>query len=901
MALRIGIWIKKAIYDEKLEYFRKKILDHLSKLEKEETEAVNKTIALVEALIKGGYAVGTIRTWGGKGYVKVAPGDWRPKYDSQTRGAKMAISAIKKRVAAAKDEHEMMQIILANRDRFNDNEGHPLPFVQELHNYIEEQKTARTEKPKEPISGKPVARQSKPGNRDVKIMSDQEIHDELIEIAMKHETDSDWAKKVAAERSKREYQRKINVSVPHHLKPVKYDGEYVLAKNGKKDFGEIKAETGLPEGKIRLRTGKQTDKKGDFGEKHIERPERLAQLKQNGYQNARDFVEDVAQNYEAIYKGRGNGIILTKKGENRDTTLFVELMPNDESDFYDVKSGLISKKGYTKNKTPIWEKPQNGAKTGPERAPTNQRDNTSLRVNSGSPDTTNIPKSKEKSSGNKWIDKVAAMSYEEFDKLPDKDKMTYNYWVRREYDKIVKHYEGMEDKKDIEAILTQKLQEFTKRYGKEPSRAAKKSDFEKIQERYQSAASVTGDEDEIQIGKDPIPGVWKLVEADTPTPSHDETTFHKTPGFPAGKDGSTINDRDYGHDKAAQEAVISIGADFDGRALKVDDPVIVTKDGIVISGNNRTMSSKIAARKGTDAEYIEALKKRAKKFGFTGDQINQFKHPRVVFEVENSGEYSTEQFAQFNQSGKKEMGPTEKAVKVSKLIKPETVEAIAKKISEFDTLGELYADRSAVQHIFSTFKESGLIGENETGKYLEGGAITDDGKAFVETALLGSVMNENNIRGFNRPGCKSIRATLVRAITPLIENKGLNGYSINRELNEAVDIAMQVAINRDKFKSVDEFSRQGSMFETLDPVALELAKKLEGTQKTFAEFMQKMNGGLKYAASGEADIFLGGVESKDDIIGRFMNIKKAVLAVLQSIPTPALIKSLVNLGKEESA
>jgi hypothetical protein len=111
----------------------------------------------------------------------------------------------------------------------------------------------------------------------------------------------------------------------------------------------------------------------------------------------------------------------------------------------------------------------------------------------------------------------------------------------------------------------------------------------------------------------------------------------------------------------------------------------------------------------------------------------------------------------------------------------------------------------------------------------------------------------------------------------------MNGYSINRELNEAVDIAMQVAIDRDKFKSVDDFSKQGNMFESLDPVAVELAKKLEGTQKGFAEFMQKMNGGLRYAASGEADIFLGGVETKDDILSRFLNVKKAVSDVLNSI------------------
>jgi hypothetical protein len=295
------------------------------------------------------------------------------------------------------------------------------------------------------------------------------------------------------------------------------------------------------------------------------------------------------------------------------------------------------------------------------------------------------------------------------------------------------------------------------------------------------------------------------------------------------------------------------------------------------------MSSKIAAKKGTDKKYIEALKKRAKKFGFTGEQISGFKNPRVVFEVENNEGYSTDQFAKFNQSGKKEMGPTEKAVKVSKMIKAQTVEAIAGKISEFETLVELYANREAVQHIFAAFKEAGLIGENEAGKYIEEGAITDDGKTFIEIALLGSVMNESNIRGFNRPGCRSIRATLVRAITPLIENKGLSGYSINKELNEAADIAMQVAINRDKFKSVDDFSKQQSMFEKYDSIAIELAKRLEGTQKSFAEFMQRINGGLKYAENGEADIFLGDVETKDDILSRFLNIKKAVSDVLNRI------------------
>ena len=363
----------------------------------------------------------------------------------------------------------------------------------------------------------------------------------------------------------------------------------------------------------------------------------------------------------------------------------------------------------------------------------------------------------------------------------------------------------------------------------------KKKGIESIREKYQSSLSVEGDEDEIYVGKEAIQGKWKLVEADAPSASHDEITFHKTEGFPTAKDGSTVNDRDYEHDTAAQETVIDIASDFDGRALGFDSPIVVTQDGVVTSGNNRTMSSKIAARKGTDTKYIEALKKRAKKFGFSADDVAKFKHPRVVFETEHTGDYTTSEFAKYNESGKKAMNPVEKAVKVSKMIQPQTIEDVA-------------SDNT----------------------------VTASGKEFLETVLIGSVINETNIRQLNTEGGRSIRQKLVRAITPLIENKGMKGYSINKELNEAVGIAIEVAHHKDQFPNVEAFSKQQDMFRKLDPVSLELAKKLEGTQKGFAEFMLDMNGGLRPAANGEVDIFLGECESKEDIVNRVLNIKKTV-------------------------
>ena len=149
-----------------------------------------------------------------------------------------------------------------------------------------------------------------------------------------------------------------------NIPPVLHEGEFVLTRAGNKNFGEISPEIAQEihrqAGKIRLRVGVHEGKRDDFGEKHIERPERLRQLKDNGYSNARDLVQDIALSYDAIYKGEGTRLILSKRGNVTDTSLFVELLPAQNGDFYDVKTGFIARKNYFKNKTPLWTKPNSG-------------------------------------------------------------------------------------------------------------------------------------------------------------------------------------------------------------------------------------------------------------------------------------------------------------------------------------------------------------------------------------------------------------------------------------------------------------------------------------------------------------------------------------------------------------
>jgi hypothetical protein len=92
-----------------------------------------------------------------------------------------------------------------------------------------------------------------------------------------------------------------------------------LTTDGSKDFVEITPEIaksiGRPSATIRLRKGWQNDSWGGAGVVHIERAERLAQLKQNGYYTARQIVQDVARYFSAIYEGGRNALFIVKQGE----------------------------------------------------------------------------------------------------------------------------------------------------------------------------------------------------------------------------------------------------------------------------------------------------------------------------------------------------------------------------------------------------------------------------------------------------------------------------------------------------------------------------------------------------------------------------------------------------------
>lgn len=121
----------------KLDYFKKQLIDVLVSQEKEENQNIEKAVKA---------NIGEIRTRkDGFKYKKINNGKWKRIYESESKGAKLSIAAIKRKIDNAKDEEELMNIIMTNKQRFVDKMGFMLPIVQELNKYIDEKRANGSE------------------------------------------------------------------------------------------------------------------------------------------------------------------------------------------------------------------------------------------------------------------------------------------------------------------------------------------------------------------------------------------------------------------------------------------------------------------------------------------------------------------------------------------------------------------------------------------------------------------------------------------------------------------------------------------------------------------------------------------------------------------------------------
>lgn len=407
----------------------------------------------------------------------------------------------------------------------------------------------------------------------------------------------------------------------------------------------------------------------------------------------------------------------------------------------------------------------------------------------------------------------------------------------------------------------------------------------KIKAKWDGAAKVEGNPNALTLADgSTIRGHYVLTEAGAATASHDvNNAYEPAEGFPVDENGESVNDRDYKRDRDAQRIVQDIADNYDSRALQ--SPVIVSKDGVVLSGNNRTMSGEIAAKNGTDKAYVDHLREFGAMFGFTPEQIEGMQHPRVVFVPDEELPYDANTFARFNAEQQKKQSKPEHAVKLGKIVPDNVFASIVGDISRFDRMSDYYADGNAVSSAIGQLLEAGVINEMQLPELRTGNALSAAGKELIENTLIGKVFQASPDAVRQIISTPTLRQSVVMGLNEIANNRTLakSGYDLSQELGAAVDLVSRAkAESPEIYKEgmpVSSYGRQQGLFDdeygdsrVTDGVTLLLADLLNsGKPSDLRKVLSTYNNEAASPASGQIDMFSGDVTSREDVLNNVLN------------------------------
>lgn len=376
-------------------------------------------------------------------------------------------------------------------------------------------------------------------------------------------------------------------------------------------------------------------------------------------------------------------------------------------------------------------------------------------------------------------------------------------------------------------------------------------------------------------GETKIKGHYEIVPAESLTPSHDVNNgYKKSEGFPTDAEGRTVNDRDYEHDKAAQQNTDQIARKYNGMAI--EQVPVVSDEGIVYDGNGRTMAGQKAAKDGTDGEYINDLLENAENFGFTREQIEKsgIKHPRLVMVTDERLPYDAATFAKFNRNEKKTQSNTEQAVAKSKTLTSDEIGAIVAEIDGNGSLDAFFNNSKAINDLIKTLVSKGIIGQNEVAQMMESPErLSAQGREFVKNLLLGSIFKPETIRMLGIDS--TVKNKAINAIRSVMDNMKLGEFSLRDEIDQAIQLLYEARQGGNK---VDTLLRTSDMYgedaaKRYPSISQMMALALEGKVSDFRDLLDEYNRIAAARNTGEGSIFEA-APTKEELVKEFLDFKK---------------------------
>ena len=293
---------------------------------------------------------------------------------------------------------------------------------------------------------------------------------------------------------------------------------------------------------------------------------------------------------------------------------------------------------------------------------------------------------------------------------------------------------------------------------------------------------------------------FAVCELDSIVASHNEKTFSNSKEYPVDKNGRNVNDRNYKNDENAQAKVQSVAQNLEPNIIISTSATssgtpIISLDGIVVSGNNRVMSLKLA--KSEYPENFDNYRKtlfRELGYGGYGNTLDpyriksyDFKFPILVRIDVDFNEYNSTELNKYNVSRAKSEKQIDKSIRISQLLQKNEgcQNQLIDLINEQEIVSELYNNVSSVSRFKKILLDCGLITENDISALFTSNSLSEQGKIMYNTILLSLVLNENSLEISQNDGVKSYTKNVVNAILPLIKNKSLAKGSLIDSINDS--------------------------------------------------------------------------------------------------------------------
>jgi len=342
---------------------------------------------------------------------------------------------------------------------------------------------------------------------------------------------------------------------------------------------------------------------------------------------------------------------------------------------------------------------------------------------------------------------------------------------------------------------------------------------------------------------------FAIVELKDLLASHNEQTFASTENYPVDENGRNINDRNYAGDKNAQAKVKTVAQKLNPNIIistsaTASGTPVISIDGVVVSGNNRTMSLKLSTTeelKSSFEKYQQTLFEElsAGGYGFadtTGMQLRlkdsislpgssfyspkslKFQNPILVRIDVDFPAYNTSELNKFNKSRSKSEKNIDAAIRISRQLQESSNElcktSLIDLVSEQEVVSELYNSHEAVNRFKKILLDCNIISENEISGNFTDTSLTENGKVLYDTLLLSLVLNAKAIEVSQNDGVKSATRSIVNAIIPLIKNSKLGNFSLVEEINNA--LLIQNSMVSHGYKNLGEYITQMTMFNDDD-------------------------------------------------------------------------------------